>query len=173
MMRVGLLLLLLSGVAAAQTTTNKVASVVLGLSASQPTTNPNLTAKSDGTSTGVPGALHLTGCTGYRATLCAINAGDTIAASGELQVYYWSDFFGTSKVGGFTPIEWPRNPGIDESVPSGIATDCNGGTCQCVTFPDRAIYASRASWIYVAPNSVTTAAGATTVRVMVEAVCTP
>lgn len=148
----------------------RVSSALLGLSASTPTVSP-LPQKTDGTSTTVPGALRITGCQGYRITVCAPAPGDTITAVGTVQIYYWSDYFGTVSVGNFTPTKWPRNKLIDETVPSTTATDCNSSTCSCVTFPDRWTSGPGMGWIYPAPNSFVTAAGASTVRVILEAVC--
>lgn len=164
---------LLAGSALAQSkTAPRGASAALGLSQAAPTANPNLTMLSTQpwTSSGVPGALHLVGCTGYRVTLCAITG--TIAATGTLQVYYWSDYFGKAVTASFTPVTWPRNKGLDETVPSTVATDCAGSTCQCVTFPDKLTSGLNGGWIYAAPASVTTTGGSSsTVRVLIEAVC--
>lgn len=143
----------------------RFATVALGTSAAAPTVNPNLTATAATTapsshrSTGVPGALHLTGCYGYRITMCA-PTGQTLSGAGSAQVYYYADY-GT--------VSWSRNPGIDEAV-SVISTSCAGAACQCQTFPDRALLGLSGGWIYVAPSSVTMSGG-TSVTVTVEATC--
>lgn len=169
-----LFVFLLAGTAGAQVTRTapRATSVTFTSgSASCPTLNPNLTPLSGsgpvgGRSSGVPGALHLVGCTGYRLTLCATN-GTTIAATGTLAVYYWPDYLPSA----LTPVCWPRNTNLDETVPSTVATDCAGSTCQCVTFVDHLTSGLNGGWIYAAPRSVTSASGAATFTVLVEAAC--
>lgn len=168
MTRLAFALTLLSLTASADVPKTRVSSALLLLSAAAPTGTP-LPQNTTSGSTTVPGALRITGCQGYRITLCAVTG--TIAATGTVQIYYWSDNFGTAPLSSFMPGTWPRNKQIDETVPSTIATDCAGSTCQCVTFPDRWTSGPGMGWIYAAPASVTTSAGGTTVRVTIEALC--
>jgi hypothetical protein len=159
---------LAAGTSNAQALKTRVSSALLGLSQAAPTGTP-LPQKTDGTSSTIPGALRITGCTGYRIMLCATSG--SISATGTLQIYYWSDYFGTASMGGFMPSTWPRNKQIDETVPTTVATDCAGSACQCIEVPDRWTPGPGMGWIYVAPASVTTTGAGTTVRVTIEATC--
>lgn len=160
-------LALLSLPAIAQTKSRRVAAQNLDLSQAAPTTtNPQAGASTAYNSTSVPGALRLTGCLSYQVTLCALTG--SISATGSLQIYYWPDP-ATGVAGNFTPTFWSRNKGIDESVPTTVATDCAGGVCPCITFPTRPT--SGFGWVYAAPASVTTTGGMTQVKVIVEAIC--
>jgi hypothetical protein len=159
--------LLLAAPALAQTTqARRLSSALLDLSQASPaTTSPTAALAPGYNSYSVPGALRLSGCAQYQITMCAVSG--TIAATGTIQVYYWPD----AMAGMFTPTAWSRNPGLDETVSTGIATACAGSTCPCITFPAHA--ATSFGWIYAAPASVTTTSGAPKVKITVEAACMP
>lgn len=164
----GLFAVLVSTQAIGQVRASRTATVTLALTAAAPLVNPNLTQISSGRSSGVPGALHLTGCSGFRVTMCAANNA-TLSGTGTIQYYYWPDYLPAS----VTPASWPRNPGIDETV-SVTATSCNtlgaASPCSCQTFPDHIITGWNGGWVYAAPSSVTASAG-TSVSILIEAVC--
>lgn len=147
----------------------------LALSASPPSGTPfpevppnptSVPPRTPGQSSTINGALHLVGCSGYRITLCA-PPGQTLAGAGTVQVYYWPDYLSPSN----NITVWPRNKGLDETVPTTSATDCNGGACRCVTFPDHPTFGLNGGWIYAAPNAVTLSGSGPSVTVLIEAVC--
>ena len=124
-----------------------------------------LTSDTIGRCSGVPGALRITGCTGYRITICA-QAGATLSGAGTVDIYYYSDYWPT----GFSPSPWPINNGLQETVNTSISTKCAGSTCQCQVFDDHPTVGLNGGWIYAAPNGVTVSAG-TTALVLIEASC--
>lgn len=158
-----------SALAQTRTKTPRQVRATLSLSQTPPSGAPTAapcgaTTDTCGRSTTHTGAMRITGCEGYRITLCALS-GATLSG-GNVQIYYYSDY--TASALGVTT--WPRNRGLDETVSATIATDCNGGTCQCETFPDHSTAGLQGGWIYAAPYNVTVSTGST-VSVQIEAVC--